>query len=440
LDARADSTVLLATLAISVVTGLLFGILPALRSSTLMPASVLKDDPGRVSGGPRKTRLASGLVISQISLSLLLLICAGLFIQAFRNAQRFYPGFNPDHVLLASYDLFPAGYSEATGKVFHRQLLARLETLPGVQSATLAGWAPFGFGSNSIDIQPEGYVPRARESMAIGYAMAGPNYLRTMQIPLTAGREFTPRDTEKSQLVAVINQALADRYWPQQNAIGKRLYTDGKWFSVIGIARNSNYVDLNETPQPFLYLPLFQDYSPFAIVHARVAGDPLELAPAVERTIHALNADLPVFDVAALQSRVQLATTGERIAGTFAGAFGLLALVLAAVGIYGVIAYNTRQRTHEIGIRVALGAQRGSVLRLVLGQALRLTLSGLVIGLGASFALTRFLSSMLFGVTPTDALTFAGVAVLLCMVALAACYLPARRALRVDPMTALRYE
>jgi predicted permease len=261
-----------------------------------------------------------------------------------------------------------------------------------------------------------------------------------MQIPLVAGRDFTPQDTSGSQPVVIINQALAERYWPHQNAMGKWLEAEGQRFAVVGIARTGNYDRLDETPQPFFYLPLFQDYSHDAIIHARVSGDPLAFASAVEKTVHELNADLPVVDVASLNSQVELASTNQRIAATFAGAFGLLALILATVGIYGVIAYATRQRTHEMGIRMALGAERVDVLRLVLGQGLRLTLIGLTVGLTMSWALTRFLRGVLFGVAATDPLTFAGVSVLLCFVALVASYIPARRATKVDPMVALRYE
>jgi predicted permease len=437
---RADHTVILAALIISVLTGVIFGILPALRSASLTPVTVLKEEAGSVSAGLHKSRLASTLVVSQISLSLLLLICAGLFIRSFQAAQRFDPGFDPDHVLLASFDLLPAGYSIAEGIDFDRQLLAKLEALPGVQSVTLANWVPLGTSKHTQTINPEGYVPRLHESMETMRVDAGPNCLRTLRIPLVAGREFTLQDTEKSQLVVLINQALADRYWPNQNAIGKRLQVTGKWFTVVGVAQNCNYQRLNETPQPLLYLPLFQDFYHDAIIQARVAGEPQAFASAVEKTVHELNADLPVFNVTTLKSQVQFASALERIAGTLVGAFGLLALALAAVGIYGVIAYTTRQRTHEIGIRMALGAQRSDVFRLVLGHGLRLTLAGLAAGLALSYAVTRFLHGHLFGVTTTDALTYASVAVLLCFVALVASYIPARRAAKVDPMVALRYE
>ena len=440
LDFQVDRAVFFVTFAISTLSGVIFGILPALRASDMSPVTVLKEDAGSASGGLHRARLSSALVVTQISLSLFLLVSAGLFIRSFRQAQRFNAGFNPDHVLLASYSLFPAGYTEARGLEFHRQLLAKLETLPGVQSVALASWVPLGYVSNSLPASPEGYVPQPHESMEIAEATVGPNYLRTMQIPLIAGREFTVNDTGTSQPVAIVNQKFADRYWPHQEPLGKRIYAYGVWFTVVGIAHNSNYYSLSEVSQPFLYLPIFQDYYSTTIIHARVLGDPLAYTAAVEKTIHTLDADLPVYDESTLKLRVQVASTGQRIAGTFVGAFGLLALILAAVGIYGVIAYTTRQRSHEIGIRMALGAQQSDVFRLVLGQGLRMILAGLAIGLALSFVLTRFLRNILFGVGATDALTFVGVAMLLCVVALLACYIPARRAMRVDPMVALRYE
>ena len=397
-----------------------------------------------MSGGIHKSRLSRALVVAQISLSLLLLICAGLFIRSLQNAQRLDPGFDPNHVLLASYELGPAGYSEAQGIAFHRQLLSKLEALPGVESVTLADFSPLSFTIHTDYVHPDGYVPQPHESMEISRAVVGPNYFRTMRTPLVAGREFTEQDREKSQPVAIVNQEFADRYWPGQDAVGKRISVVwgrySQWFTVVGVARNGKYRRLVYAPEPVIFLPLFQDYYGLVIIHARVSGDPGSYAAEVERTVHELNADLPVFGVTTLKSSMRLGSIFERLAGTFAGAFGLLALILAAVGIYGVIAYTTRQRTHEIAIRMAVGAQRSDVFRLVLGQGLLLTLAGLAVGIGASLALTRYLKSVLFGVTATDVLTYAAVALLLCIVSLIACYIPARRATKIEPMMALRHE
>jgi putative ABC transport system permease protein len=448
LGVRVDRAVLLATFVISVLTGVVFGILPALRASRETPVSVLKEDTGSASGGLRKARLASGLVVAQISLSLLLLICAGLFIRSFMNAQQINPGFNSHNVLIASYDLFPAGYSDASGAEFDRQLVAKLEVLPGIRSIALSTRVPLGFGG-STSVQPEGYVPQANESMETPVAIITPNYFQTLQIPIVKGRDFTLQDATKSQRVVIVSETFVNRYWPNQEAVGKQLNSDltHEWFTVVGVARDSKVNFLNEKPTPFVYLPQYQVpmsnqtiIGATTIVVARTTGDPLAFGKTVEKTIHELNADMLVFNVTTLELSEQIASFPQRIAGTFVGTFGLLALVLAAVGIYGVTAYTTRQRTHEIGIRMTLGASKEKILHLVLGHGLRLTLVGVGLGLAASFALTRFLSSLLLGVTSTDALTFSSVAILLCAVAVFACFIPARRAMRVDPMVALRYE
>ncbi|MGA8232399.1 MAG: ABC transporter permease [Candidatus Acidiferrales bacterium] len=442
LSIGADRTVLLATLVISVLTGVIFGILPALRSSSLAPAAVLKEDTGSASGGLAKARLASGLVVAQISLSLLLLICAGLFIRSFMSAQQINPGFNSHNVLIASYDLFTAGYSDAGGVEFDRQLVAKLEALPGIRSVALADRVPLAFGGGSTSVKPEGYLPQANESMETQVASITPNYFRTLQLPIVKGRDFTAQDNMGSQRVAIVSEAFVNRYWPNQEAVGKKVNSDLKheWYTVVGVARDSKVTGLNEKPTPFLYLPQYQLYRSSMMVVARTTGDPLASGNTVKEAIRELNSGLVVFDVTSLEFREQIASFGQRVAGTFVGTFGLLALVLAAVGIYGVTAYTTRQRTHEIGIRMALGATKEDILRLVIGHGLRLTFVGAALGLAASFALTRYLSSLLLGVTSTDALTFSGVAILLCAVALFASFIPARRAMRVDPMVALRYQ
>ncbi|HLW43826.1 MAG TPA: ABC transporter permease [Candidatus Acidoferrales bacterium] len=437
---HADSAVLFATMAISLLTGVFFGILPALRSSSLQPVTVLKEESGSASGGRRKARLSSVLVVAQIAMSLLLLICAGLFIRSFRLEQNFNPGFNPQGVLLESYDLRAVGYSKNSGMEFHRQLLAKLDAIPGVKSAALAGWIPMSMTVSEVTVDAEGYVPQLHESMKMDVADVSPEYLRTMQISLIAGREFTAGDTEKSQLVAMVNKEFVRRYWPSQDAIGKRVRQDGKWYTVVGVTSNFDNDHLGQKPKPFVYFPLFQDYTPLVAIHLRVSGNPLAYVGAAENAVHSLDADLPLSDVATLQSRIELNTTTQRIGGIFVGGFGILALILAAVGVYGVLAYTTRQRTHELGIRMALGAEPRGIFAMVLRQGAMLAFVGVVIGLAASFVLTRALTNELFGVSPTDPLTYAGVAILLLAVALLACYIPARRAMRTDPMVALRHE
>jgi putative ABC transport system permease protein len=442
-----DRAVLIAAFVISLITGVIFGILPALRASSEAPVAVLKEDAANASGGLKRARLASGLVVAQISLSLVLLVCAGLFIRSFLSAQQINPGFNSQNVLISSYDAFTSGYSDERAAAFDRQLEARLNSMPGIQSAALSNRVPLGFGGSS-SVKPEGYVPQADESMETQAAMITPNYFHTLQIPIVKGRDFTMQDNMSSQRVAIVSETFVNRYWPNQEALGKQVNSDltHEWFTVVGVAHDSKVTGLNEKPTPFLYLPhyqvnlLDQPGGSAMNVIARTTGDPLAMSKAVEQTIHELSADLVVYNVSTLESSEAITSFPQRIAGTFVGAFGLLALVLAAVGIYGVTAYTTRQRTHEIGVRMALGASKQDVLQLVLGHGLRLTFVGVGLGLGAAFALTRYLGSMLLGVTSTDALTFSCVAVLLCAVALFACFIPARRAMRVDPIVALRHE
>jgi putative ABC transport system permease protein len=442
LNGHADRTVVAVTLATAIATALIFGILPALRSSNVSPATVLKEEAGSVVGGFHKSKLASALVVVQIALSVLLLVCAGLFTRSLEKAQRSDPGFDPDHVLLESFELRPSGYSRVEGIEFDKQLLAKVGALPGVESVTVADFSPLSFTIRSDTVLPEGYVPRLHEAMELDYARVGPNYFRTLRTPLVAGRDFTLQDTWTSQFVAVVNQEFAERYWPGQDPIGKRIQLSNDRFTVVGVARNAKYRRLIYGAEPCVFVPWFQNYPSFdaLIIHARVSGDPLAFAPVVENALHQLNPDLPVFNVTSVRSSMQMGSIFERIAVTFAGSFGLLALALAAVGVYGVVAYATRQRTHEIGIRIALGAKRADILRMVLGHALWMTAVGLGAGLAASLAMTRFLRTQLLGVRPTDFLTYASVAVLLGGVTLAACIIPAWRATKVQPMAALRSE
>jgi predicted permease len=440
-DAHVDQRVLLVTIAVSMLAAVVFGILPALRSSSLPVQAVLKEEATSVSLNLHKSRLLSGLVVAQISLSLVLLVCAGLFIRSLQRAQQADPGFEASHLLVASYDLSPAGYTLETGTEFNRQVLARLSALPGVESVSLADFSPLSFSIHSDYLQIEGYVPQPHEWMEISRAIVGPNYFRTLRTSVISGREFTDADAPDSRLVAVVNQAFVDRYWPGENAIGKQV-TDGARFTVVGVARNAKYRSLTSPAEPVIYLPIYQAFrsTKETTIHVRTTGDPNAVATSVEESIHQLNPDLPLYNVNPLSVTMQLGTLVQRIAVTFAGSFGLLAMLLAAVGIYGVVAYSTRQRTREIGIRVALGAEKRGIYRLVLGQGFRLTVAGLAVGTVLAMAFTRLLKAQLFGVSETDAITFAAVGLLLAAVALLACHIPARRATRVDPMVALRYE
>jgi predicted permease len=431
--------VFLFTLVVSLATAILFGILPALRASSASPIVALKDESASLAGGRGKARLSSVLAVAQISLSLVLLISASLFVQSFRKAQQFSPGFNPNRVFVASYDLFPNGYDAATGVALDRQILDKVATVPGVQSVALADWVPLGFSSRGTSFLPEGYAPKHDESMAAGCTSVSPGYFHTLEIPLVQGRDFTAADTPTSLPVVIVNEHFAARYWPSQEPLGKRVQIDGVWKTVVGVAQNSEYYDLNERPHIFVYLPIFQSHSPEPIVLARTAGDPAAFSAAIQNAIHEVNAELPLFDVGTLREHIEAASTVQRVAGPATAVLGLLALILAAVGVYGVIAYTTSLRTQEIGVRIALGAQHGDILRLVLRGGAMVTIIGLVLGSAGALLLMRLASSLLFGVSASDPATFLLIPTVLGAVILLACYVPARRATRLDPLVALRY-
>jgi putative ABC transport system permease protein len=440
INGKVGSGVMLAALLISAFTAVASGVAPALRASALSPVTVLKDEALNTAGGLHKSRLASGLVVTQVALSLVLLACAGLFVRSLRKAQEADPGFDPNHVYLATFDLSPLGYSAAKGWEFDRQLLARVKALPGVQSATLADFSPLSFTIHSEGMMPEGYVPHLHETIDVDRGIVGPDYLKTLRTPLVKGRGFTDADNAQVQPVAIVNQAFVKRYWPGQDAIGKRVRDGGRWYTVVGVAADAKYRRLVSGAAPLILTPLLERYDSELILHVRVNGDAAAYDSPIERTVHDLNPNLPLYNVTTLKQNMQMGSVFERIAVVLAGSFGLLAMLLAAVGIYGVISYTTRQRTHEIGIRMALGAARGDVFREILRQGLLLALMGLGAGLVISVAVTRFLRGLLFGVGATDWITFATVSAGLCVVALAACYLPARRAADVEPMDALRSE
>jgi predicted permease len=395
IDGQVDAGVVVAAFAAALLTACVSGVVPALRASALSPQTILKDEALNTSGGLHKSRLASGLVVTQVALSLTLLTCAGLFVRSLAKAQTMDPGFDADHVLLATFDLDPMGYTDSRGTVFDRQLLERVKALPGVESATLADFSPLSFSIHSEGIMPEGYVPQAHESVEVDRGVVGPDYLKTLRTPLLAGRDFTGADDNPQERVAIVNQALVDRYWPGQRALGKHIRDNNLEYTVVGVTANAKYRRLVNEPAPLILIPLLERYEDELTLHVRVNGDPMAYAPAIDQAVHDLNADLPLYNVRTLKSNMQIGNVFERIAAIFAGSFGLLALALAAVGIYGVIAYTTRQRTHEIGIRMALGAGRNDVFAQVLMQALKLTLAGLGAGLAASLLFTRFLRGML---------------------------------------------
>jgi predicted permease len=442
LNGTVDSSVLMVTLAISVITAFVSGVVPALRASRLSPILVLKEEALSTTAGHGRSRLSAALVVAQIALSTVLLTSAGLFVRSLAQAQLADPGFNPDHVFLATFSLDPMGYSTSAGGWFDHQLLTKLQALPGVESATLADFSPLSFTIHTDGVQPEAYVPQPHESMEVDRGIVGPNYLATLRTPLLIGRDFNDEDRGGFQQVIIVNQAFVDRYWsvPYKDAIGKQIQVRGTWRTVVGVAANAKYRRLVYDPTPLILVPLWQDYASEVIIHLRVAGDPLTYTTAVQQAAADLSPDLPLYNIGTLKSNMHMGNGFERIAVDLAGSFGILALLLATVGLYGLMAYTTSQRTHEIGIRIALGAEKTTIFRQVLVQGLRLTVLGVLFGLGGSLFLTRFLRSLLYGITVTDWVTFSAVVIVLGIVALLASYVPAWRATHVLPMVALRHE
>jgi len=436
-----DATVFAFAAGLTVITTVLFGLAPTLQASRPDLVTALKEGTAPIRRGQHRVSLRQGLVVTQIALSMIALISAGLFVRSLREAYKANPGFDPDHVLLAAFDPFLSGYDEPRGREFYRQLVERVRALPGVQSATLARRLPLtlsnvGFGNVTID----GYAPAQDEDMRLNYETVGPQYFQTMRIPLTHGRDFDERDRENAHRVVVINETMARRYWPKGDALGKRLKLTDDWLEVVGVAKDVKNRSLAESPRPLLYLPLLQDYRSNMILVARTSINPEQAFHGVQTVVSSLDAAMPMFDVKTFEQHIGLSLFLQRMAATLLSIFGLLALSLAALGLYGVMAYSVSQRTRELGIRISIGARRGDVIRLILGQTLVLAAIGIAGGLVTAIAVTRFAANLLYGVGPADPATFTLVAVLLVLVSLAAGYVPARRATRIDPMTALRSE
>jgi predicted permease len=432
---------------LSLLTGIVFGLTPALAASRPDVAGSLKDETGAAHTGGRRGRLRGSLVVVQVALSLLLLICAGLFLRSLRNASSIDTGFDADNLLALSMDLQLQGYDETKGRNFTDQLVDRVRSLPGVVSASLTDQLPLGFGARR-GMTIEGYTAQLGESTEIQSSLVAPGYFETLRIPLLQGRTFQQQDNANAPGVALINEAFARRYWPGQQPLGKRVQmgavrsgvNDAPYLTVVGVTSDGKYSTLGEEATPFIYLNLTQNFVLSPTLIARTRGNPLDSLPAVRGEVAALDKNLPLYDVKTMRQHLGLALLPARLAGGVLGVFGLVALTLAAAGVYGVMAYSVAARTREIGIRMALGANARDVLRLVTRQGMTLVAIGMAIGLAAALALTQLLKSLLFGVSATDPLTFAVISLLLTAVASLACWIPARRATKVDPMVALRHD
>ncbi len=440
-DLRLDWRVLAFTLGLSLVTGVVFSLLPALQSSKPDVVPALKDEVSL--GGFRRSRLRNALVVVQVALSLVLLVCAGLIVRGLQSAQRMHPGFNPDNAVALSFDVGLQGYDEQRGREFQRQVLERAGAVPGVRSAALVYNLPLSLNFNNTTIYVEGQAAASSSQLPSAIPnYISPNYFHTMEIALR-GRDFTAQDKDKESRVAIVNETFARRFFPGQDAIGKRYNHGGPenpYWQIIGVAADGKYESLGENPKPALYRPLLRDYNTSITLVARAGGDPQTTIAALRREVQNLDPSLPLYDVKTLTQHMNVPLFPARMAATVLGSFGVLALLLAAIGIYGVMSYVVAGRTREIGVRMALGASQRDVLRLIIGQGMTLALIGLGVGLALAFAGARLLTSLLYGVSASDPLTFVGVALLLAVVAALACYVPARRATKVDPMIALRYE
>jgi macrolide transport system ATP-binding/permease protein len=436
-----DGRVLLFALVLSMVAGVVFGLAPALQSSRISIVSLIKE--GSVTPGWRwrTVWLRNSLVVIQIALSMVLLIAATLFIQSLDFARRMRLGFQQRNVLLAQLDLFSNGYNDDQGRHFYEQLLERIEASPGVRCATLARRVPLGFGGQSSStIQVEGYSPAMDEIVWSCVERVGRDYFRVMEIPMVRGRDIARWDAKDAAPVAVINETLARRYWQGSDPIGRRISWADRWITVVGIASDSKYRNLSEPPTPYIFLPLQQQYASTVTLFVRTEGDPARMTSAVSGAVRALDPAMPLSAVRTLEEHVGAAAFQQRMASVLLGIFGTVALMLVAIGVFGIISFTVNQQTREFGIRIALGARPQDLLWWVVRRGLALAAIGIVIGLPAAWASARLMRSLLLGVGAADPLTFAGVTLLLSAAAFAACVIPARRAASVNPIISLRCE
>ncbi len=445
---KLDLRVLAFTLGLSCLTGIIFGIVPALRGTRLDLTPTLKDT-GRGSSGHTRSLLSKSLVVVQVSISVLLLIGAGLLIRTLRNLQQVETGFNTSNLLLFNVDPKLIGYKDDKLAALYQQMFDRLESVPGVQSVTFSRHALLSRGATSKSL----YLPGTQTSPGSPPIEANvhnvrENFLQTMEIPLLLGRSLTPQDDARAPQVAVVNQTFAQRFFPNENPIGKRFGFDSEKpgeIEIVGLARDAKYTSQRDDTQPTTYISWRQSlsYMGFATFEVRTASEPGSYIGAVRQAVRDVDSNLPLNDIKTQIEQADETLAMERLFAKLLSLFGLLAQQLAAIGLYGVMAYSVAQRTHEIGICMALGATRANVLQMIMKQGMVLTLIGVMLGLGGAYVLTRYLeslTSMLFGVEPRDPWTFSVIAVLLTAVALLACYIPARRATKVDPLVALRYE
>jgi putative ABC transport system permease protein len=437
-----DSRTLFFTLVLTLATGIAFGLAPAWKASSSDLHSVLKEGGRSSGGGASHHRLRSAFVVAEVALALLLLVGAGLCIKGFQRARQVDIGFDPRNVLVAGLRIGMNGYDQTNGLVFYRQLHERLSALPGVEQAAMSSWFPLGFeGGPSLSVDAEGYARQPNEDVGVPYAIVSPHYFDVLRIPIVAGRDFQENDDQDHLKVAIINETMAKRFWPGQNPLGRKFKIWRGEITVVGVVKAGKYRSLNERPHGFFYLPYQQGVWDLNLgVALRTTGNPAAMVNTLRETIHNLDPRVEIWASLPMADYIQASFLGQRITATLLTGLGIVALVLAAMGIYGVMAYVVNQRTQEIGLRMALGAQIADVLKLVVGQGMTLGGVGISIGLLGALALTRLMSSFLYGVSPFDPLTFFGMSAVLCLVTFLATFIPACRAAQVDPQVALRYE
>ena len=441
LGAEVDAPVLIFTLILSVVTGLVFGLVPAWQASRANLNESLKSATTATGASGSGHRLRDVLVVSEMVLATVLLVAAGLLLRSVRMAEQAGAGYNTNHLTLAAFDLRASGYSDDRAIDYYDQLLERVRAYPGVESASLERFVPLWFTGRSYSTTwVEGYTAKPNEDMGIDLNIVGPDYFRTVQIPLVSGRDFSEQDRAGAPKVVIVNASMANRFWPGQDPTGHRVHIWSDWRTVVGVVRDIKYHRMNEPPESFIYLPELQADGTDANILVRSQLPPATVIADVRAAARSLDSKVQPLETDTLDGLLKQSMFANRTAASLASVLGVLGTLLAALGIYGVLSYSVSQRIREIGIRIALGAQRSHVLRLVVGHGLRLAVLGAMLGVVAALAITRGMSSLLFGVSATDPLTLAIVLLLVTDVAVLAAYLPARRAMRVDPIVALRYE
>jgi putative ABC transport system permease protein len=438
LSASLDGRVVAVSGAVCVVSTLFFALVPALQASRGDLAGSLKSESGGVVGGTRRSRVRSGLVLVQVSLSFLLLVGAGLLLRSMQAVRSADPGFSTG-VLTTVVDLSSTGYDKPRKKNFQDELLERVRAIPGVESAAYGHIRQFGYYPySSAPIAVKGYQPAPDEQLAAEYNEVSPGYLKTLGIPLVSGREFTSADDENAALVTVVNEPMAAKYWPGRDPVGSELQVKDRWMRVVGVARVSKYQSFQEQPKPFFYVPLRQNFSGWASLYVSTSLTPSSLASELVREVHALDPNLAPSEVITMREQVDRSTSTQRVAVTLLSVFGGLALLLSAIGLYGVMSYAVSQSKRELGLRMALGAGVSDLVRFVMSHGLALTAGGVFLGAAAALGLTRLIGNLLYKVSPLDPSAFGSALVVMTIASLAACFLPTWRAVRIDPVRALR--